>query len=960
MDWRAAQSIKERRCGTAVLCCCCVRCQRPGAVKFQMAAESRLREHDARLRGRSGEVSVLTGLVAAVRAGESRVLVVRGEPGVGKTALLDYLAGQTAGCRVVRAAGVQSEMELAFAGLHQLLAPMLDRLEQLPVPQRDALRTAFGLSAGPAPDRFLVALAVLSLLSEVAGERPLVCVIDDQQWLDRASAQALGFAARRLAADPVGLVFAARIPGEELAGLPELAVEGLAEGDARVLLDSALTGPLDTRVRDQIVAEARGNPLALLELPRGMTPAELAGGFGLPGAGSLTGRIEDSFRRRLDALPAQARRLLLLAAADPSGDPGLVWRAAGRLGLPVQATAAPAVEAGLVEFGARVRFRHPLVRSAAYRSASFPERQKVHGVLAEVTDPQVDPDRRAWHRAQAAAGPDEEVAAELERCAGRAQARGGLAAATAFLDRAVRLTADPAHLVERTLAAAQASVQAGAFDQALGLLVMTEARPLDELASARLDLLRAQIAFASGLDSDATPLLLKAARRLEPLNPGLARETYLNAWGAALLAGRLAAGDMAEICRAARALPRSQQPGPVELLLDGLALLITDGLPAAAPTLRQAVSAFASVGVSADDGLRWGWMAVVAANILWDDDGWRAILARQVQLARNAGALEHLPLYLEAAAIIAAWSGDFGAAASLIAEVNAVREAIGSRIAPYAALLLGSLRGSQAEAIPLIEATINEAEAGGQGLAVTSARWAAAMLYNGLGRYDEASEAARQAAENPSGLQVSMWALIELIEAAARSGNMPMASDALERLAETTQVSGTGFGLGIEARSRALMAEDGPADGLYREAIDRLGRTQLRPELARAHLVYGEWLRRQGRRSQAREQLRTAHGMLDTMGMEGFAERARRELLATGETARKRTVQATVEASQALTAQEAQVARLARDGLSNPEIGARLFISSRTVQYHLGKVFTKLGISSRGQLNRVLPGAPDA
>ena len=960
MDWRAAQSIKERRCGTAVLCCCCVRCQRPGAVKFQMAAESRLREHDARLRGRSGEVSVLTGLVAAVRAGESRVLVVRGEPGVGKTALLDYLAGQTAGCRVVRAAGVQSEMELAFAGLHQLLAPMLDRLEQLPVPQRDALRTAFGLSAGPAPDRFLVALAVLSLLSEVAGERPLVCVIDDQQWLDRASAQALGFAARRLAADPVGLVFAARIPGEELAGLPELAVEGLAEGDARVLLDSALTGPLDTRVRDQIVAEARGNPLALLELPRGMTPAELAGGFGLPGAGSLTGRIEDSFRRRLDALPAQARRLLLLAAADPSGDPGLVWRAAGRLGLPVQATAAPAVEAGLVEFGARVRFRHPLVRSAAYRSASFPERQEVHGVLAEVTDPQVDPDRRAWHRAQAAAGPDEEVAAELERCAGRAQARGGLAAATAFLDRAVRLTADPAHLVERTLAAAQASVQAGSFDQALGLLVMTEARPLDELASARLDLLRAQIAFASGLDSDATPLLLKAARRLEPLNPGLARETYLNAWGAALLAGRLAAGDMAEICRAARALPRSQQPGPVELLLDGLALLITDGLPAAAPTLRQAVSAFASVGVSADDGLRWGWMAVVAANILWDDDGWRAILARQVQLARNAGALEHLPLYLEAAAIIAAWSGDFGAAASLIAEVNAVREAIGSRIAPYAALLLGSLRGSQAEAIPLIEATINEAEAGGQGLAVTSARWAAAMLYNGLGRYDEASEAARQAAENPSGLQVSMWALIELIEAAARSGNMPMASDALERLAETTQVSGTGFGLGIEARSRALMAEDGPADGLYLEAIDRLGRTQLRPELARAHLVYGEWLRRQGRRSQAREQLRTAHGMLDTMGMEGFAERARRELLATGETARKRTVQATVEASQALTAQEAQVARLARDGLSNPEIGARLFISSRTVQYHLGKVFTKLGISSRGQLNRVLPGAPDA
>jgi hypothetical protein len=413
------------------------------------------------LRGRSGEVSVLAGLVAAVRAGESRVLVVRGEPGVGKTALLDYLAGQARGCRVVHAAGTQSEMELAFAGLHQLLAPMLDQLEQLPVPQREALRTAFGLSAGPAPDRFLVSMAVLSLLSEVAGERPLVCVVDDQQWLDRASAQALGFAARRLSADPVGLVFAVRVPGEELAGLPELAVEGLAEGDARSLLDSALAGPLDARVRDQIVAEAEGNPLALLELPRGMTPAELAGGFGLPGARSLTGRIEDSFRRRLDALPTQTRRLLLLAAADPSGDPSLVWRAAGRLRLPVQATL-PAVDAGLAEFGARVRFRHPLVRSVVYRSASAQDRQEVHGALAEAIDPLADPDRRAWHRAQAAAGPDEEVAAELERSAGRAQARGGLAAAAAFLERSALLTVDPARRGERTVAAAQANLQAGA------------------------------------------------------------------------------------------------------------------------------------------------------------------------------------------------------------------------------------------------------------------------------------------------------------------------------------------------------------------------------------------------------------------------------------------------------------------------------------------------------------------
>ena len=803
---------------------------------------------------------------------------------------------------MVRAAGMQSEMELAFAGLHQLLAPMLDHLEQLPAPQRQALRTVFGLSAGLAPDRFLVALAVLSLLSEAAGERPLVCVIDDAQWLDQASVQALGFVARRLGADPVGLVFGARTPGAELAGLPELAVKGLAEGDARALLESELAGPLDARVRDQIVAEAGGNPLALLELPRGLTPAELAGGFGLPSAAMLTGRIEDSFRRRLDALPGQTR-LLLLAAADPSGDPSLVWRAAGRLGLPVQEAAAPAVEAGLAEFGARVRFRHPLVRSAAYRSAPFKERQQVHGVLAEVTDLAADPDRRAWHRAQAAAGPDEEVAQELERSAGRAQARGGLAAAAAFLERAVSLSADQAHLVERALAAAQASMRAGAFDKALGLLVMTEAWPLDELASARVELLRGQVAYSSSLGSDAPPLLLKAARRLEPLNPGLARETYIDAWMAAFSAGQLAGGDMAEICRAAQALPRSPHPGPAELLLHGLALLVTDGQPAAAPALRQAVSAFAGDSISASDRLRWTYIALMPAGMLWDDDGWSAILARHLQLVRNAGALDRLPHDLSTAGFIAAWRGDFGVSASLIVEADAVCEATGTRYPSYMLLLLVCLRGSHAEAIPLIDATISAAEAEGQGFAVTCARWMSAILYNGLGRYDEAREAARQAA-GESGLYVSMWALPELIEAAVRSGNMAMAGDALERLADTAQAGGTDWGLGLEARSRALVTEDGTADGLYREAIDRLGRTRLRPELARSHLLYGEWLRRENRRTEARQQLRTAHDLLSAIGMEAFAERARRELLATGETARKRTAQAAVKASQELTPQE--------------------------------------------------------
>jgi len=917
------------------------------------------------LRDRSREVSELTGLVAAVRAGESRVLVVCGEPGVGKTALLDYLAEEAQGCRVVRAAGVQSEMELAFAGLHQLLVPMLGRLEELPVPQREALRTAFGSGAGPAPDRFLVAMAVLSLLSEVAQERPLICVVDDQQWLDQASAQALGFAARRLAADPVGLVFAARVPGEELGGLPELAVEGLPAGDARALLDSALTGHLDGRVRDQIVAEAGGNPLALLELPRGITPAGLAGGFGLPGAlpgaASLTGRIEDSFRRRLDTLPAPTRRLLLLAAADPSGDPALVWRAARRLGLPVQA-AEPAVEAGLAEFGARFRFRHPLVRSVAYRSASLPERQEVHRVLAEATDPAADPDRRAWHRAQAAAEPDEEVAAELERSAGRAQARGGLAAAAAFLERSALLTVDPAHRGERTVAAAQASLQAGAFDKALGLLVMAEAGPLDELQGARVDLLRGQIAFSSGLGDDAPPLLLKAAARLEPLDLDLARETYLSAWGAAMFAGNLAdACDLLEVSRAARALPApGHPPRSIDLLLDGLALAVTDNRAAAVPVLRQAAAAFASAGTPVEERLRWAWLASAAADYLWDADGWLAISAGAIQLARDVGALDQLPIGLQSQAIIVTWCGDFPAAAALITENRLISEATGTRMAPFAAMSLAALRGRESEAAPLIEATFAAATAGGQGIAVSWTRWVAAILGNGLGRYADAAAAGRQASQDMPGFFVSAFALPELVEAATHTGDIRLAAGAVDELAETTQPSGTDWGLGIEARCRALVSDGQAAEGLYREAIDRLGRTPLRPELARAHLLYGEWLRRENRRRDARDQLRTAYRTLDQIGMEAFAERARKELAATGETARKRTAQASVEVSQQLTPQEAQVAQLARDGLSNPEIAARLFISSHTVQYHLGKVFAKLGISARGQLHRVLPGGPDA
>ena len=904
--------------------------------------------------GRHRECGRLDRLIEAVRTGESRVLVVHGEPGAGKTVLLDYLARRARGCRVVRVAGVQSEMELAFAGVHQLCAPMLDHVSSIPVPQRDALQIALGLAAGPPPDRFLIGLAVLSLLSEVAGEGPLVAVIDDEQWLDQASAQALGFAARRLGADPVGLVFASRKPGPDLAGLPDLDVAGLGEDDARQLLESALTSPLDTQVRDLIVGETHGNPLALLELPRGLSPAQLAGGFGLPGTAPLAGRIEESFMRQLACLPAGPRRLLQLAAADPTGDRSLIWRAAGRLGIPVQ-TAALAEEAGLAAFTPGVRFRHPLARSAAYRSAAIADRQELHAALAEVTDPIVDPDRRAWHRAQAAPGPDEDVAAELEQSAGRAQSRGGLAAAAAFLEHAVLLTADPARHAGRALAAARASMLAGAFDQARQLLAMADrggAERPDEYASAQADLLRGQIAFASSASDDAAALLVTAAKRLEPFDVALARQTYLEAWAAAYFAGRSAgAGRLLDVARAARSAPAPDgEPGPLDLLLDGLAVLVTDGRAAAAPLLRRTAQVYAGDGLAADEVLRYGWLAGVAAVILWDEDRSFAIQARQLQACRAAGLLALLVIHLNSMAQTLTWRGDFPAATSLIAEAAAIAAATGTRFVPLAALMLAGFRGSEAEAAQLIDSVITDARAAGQDHGVRAALRCSAVLHNGLGRYELAQAEALQAADEKPLLQASMLALPELIEAATRTGHHKLAADALSLLAEVTSVSHTDWSQGMYTRCRALLADGADAENWYREAIGRLSRTGSRPEAARAHLLYGEWLRRENRRTDAREQLRTAHDLFGAIGMEAFAERARRELLATGETVRRRTAGTRNQ----LTPQEDQITQLAQAGMSNAEIGAQLFLSTRTVEWHLRKIFIKLGIGSRRELGSAL------
>ena len=911
------------------------------------------------LSGRGGECATLDGLLEGVRGGRSAALVVRGEAGAGKTALLRYAIDSAVGLRVIRAVGVESEMELAFAALHQLCVPVLDRLKHLPGPQRDALEIAFALTEGPTPDRFLIGLAVLSLLSEAAEECPLLCVVDDAQWLDRASTQTLAFVARRPLAESVLMVFAAREPNADFQGLPELVVGGLCEADARELLAHKLRWPLDERVQERIVAETRGNPLALLELPHSLPMTELAGGFGLPetnpDAMPLSGRIEDSFLRRIGDLPVSTRLLLLVAAAEPTGDPVLVWRAAARLGFSMDA-AGDAEAAGLVEFGARVRFHHPLVRSAVYRAASAEDRQRAHRVLAEATDPQVDPDRRAWHRAQAAAGADEDVAAELERSAGRAQARGGLAAAAAFLERSAVLTIDPARRAHRALAAAQAAYQAGAPDEAFELLARAEAGPPDELLNARASLLRGQMAFASGHSADASTLLLATARRFEQVDPQLARETYLDARAAATFVGRAAKlAGLPEIAAAARAAPAAPRaPRAPDLLLDGLAILITEGYQAGAPALRRAVNAFRRGHVAPEDELRWFFVACHSSHDLWDDDGWYELSARYLQLARNVGALGVLPIALAQRVGLHLHTGEFAAAAALVEETAAINEATGNDLPAYSAMALAGWRGRTAEAIELIEVIKRHAAARDEGMGLSIAHYTSAVLYNGLGRYEDALAAADQASAYPQELGFANWGLAELAEAAARSGDTRRANDAVEQLARTTGPCDTPWARGIEARSRALVSEGEDAELLYQEAIDQLNRCRGAVAHARARLVYGEWLRRKGRRVDARDQLRTAHQILISAGAEAFAERARRELIATGETVRKRSPYVDIHQ---LTSQEVHIARLARDGRSNVEIGAELFLSVRTVEWHLRKVFGKLGINSRRELRGALPDA---
>ncbi|MFI8075584.1 AAA family ATPase [Streptomyces sp. NPDC086033] len=903
--------------------------------------------------GRRNECQYLDHLLAEARAGQSGVLVVRGEAGIGKTELLNYLIERAVGCRIVRAAGVQSEMELSYAGLHQLCAPLLSHLDDLPEPQQNALRAAFGMRSGDAPDRFLVGLATLSLLAGAVGDEPLVCVVDDAQWLDRVSAQTLEFVARRLLAESVLLVLAVRESGprEAFTDLRELHVRGLSDSDSRRLL--ALTGPLDRRVRDRIVAETRGNPLALLELPRDLTAVDLAGGLAGLEPRPLSSQIENGFLRRIRSLPAETQQLLLIAAAEPVGDVALLRRAAERLGISVSTAEASAETSGLVSFGAWVRFRHPLVRSAAYRAADFEQRQRVHKALADSIDARVDPEPRVWHLASATTGPDEAVAGELERLAGRARLRGGIATAASFLQRATELTSDPARRGPRALAAAQAKYQAGAFDVARELVDAAELSHLDEVGSAQAMLLRGQIMSVSKSASAGLPLLLRAAERLQSFDAKLARETYRDAIYAALTAGRLAAGDVRDVAEAVLSAPPPTRPATREdLLLQGVARVITEGYAAGAPVLMEAVAAFRAEEVTPEDGLGWLPLVCRMAHTTWDFDAWSELSARLVEMGRGTGALAVLPSSLLLRLSNRAFAGDLRGADSLVAEANAIGEATGSSFfAHYGTLVLEPFKGRESTTFQAIEALTQDSLLQDEGKVTTATQWALAVLYNGLGRYEEAYVSAERGCENPQELGLSLQSRVELVEAAVRLGRTTRAAEAVRTIEEMAQASKTTWVRGISAATRALVSDGRAAEDLHREAVELLDRTQARMDSARARLRHGEWLRSEGRPADARERLSEAHEMLSEAGAEAFAERARRELQAAGAKVRKPVSVAPV----VLTSKEFEIARLAEEGFTNPEIGARLFLSPHTVDWHLRKVFAKLGISSRKEISSVRP-----
>jgi DNA-binding CsgD family transcriptional regulator len=909
------------------------------------------------LRGRSRECAQINALVQNASRGTGGSLIFRGEAGIGKTSLLDYAASGRTGFRVARVGGVESEVELPYAALHQLCGKMLHLADRLPPPQADALGIALGQKSGEVPDRFHVSLAVLGLLSEAAREQPMLCLIDDAQWIDQPSLFALAFAARRVDADSLALVFTTRESLSSMAGIYEVTVGGLPDTDARELLASVVPGQLDERVRDQIIAETRGNPLALLELPHGLNTEELAGGFGFPKPVALSSRLEDGFLRRVRGLPEPTQLLLLLAASEPLGDPELLRRAGRALGLTDGHAVAAEVE-GLFQIRERATFRHPLVRSAIYRAAPEDDRHRVHRALAGATDPDADADRRAWHRAHATFGPDDALADELERSASRAQARGGPSAAAVFLERAAALASDRARRATLIISSAELHYDAGSYRAAGDLLAGVNVEPLADLHQVRAERLRSRLLLGTQGSSAASRQLMQAAQRFESHDIEVACDTYLDAFVAASAVGASSVGDTwTELAQSVRALPAlGESARATDVLLAGLAMHAADGYAAGIPLLRRALRMLLDDPRSVQErssrdkvGLLW-FGCRVAANI-WDAELLFQLANRMLSSARASASVTLRAQIASDATHVALLKGDLSLARTLSDETLVMRTAAG--LPPWfmrqGPLALAAWQG-RAHSFEGLRTGSVAVDGTDQAMWSCITHCTTATLYNGLGRYDEAVAEARQGSEHAADLSWAMWCLPELVEGAARSGKPDIAAAALERLRQVTGPAATDWGLGIEARCRALLSEEEVAEEGFREAIERLGRAGIVAHLGRAHLLYGEWLRRENRRIDAREQLRTAREVFLSMGAGAFTARAERELQATGEKVRKRTNDTRAQ----LTAQELQVAELARDGCSNGEIGARLFISPRTVEYHLHKVFAKLGITSRTKLNRAL------
>jgi DNA-binding CsgD family transcriptional regulator len=901
-----------------------------------------------RLLGRDAEFDQVTALLDAAIRGVGGALVVTGEPGIGKTALLRAVAEarRPGTVRFLRAAGSQFEAELAYATLHQLLSPLLPRLTELESPYRKALSVALGLGEGPPPDRYRVGVALLAWLTIVGDARPVACIVDDAQWMDHASAQALGFVARRLETGHVGLLLAARdtVAVPELAELEELALTGVDEHAARALLTAEIRAPLDPRVRAQIVAEARGNPLALRELPRVVGPAGLGVDVQMP----LTGLIERGFQARFDRLSAAARTLLVVASAEPLGDPALLSAASASLRLDGDATAL-AAQSGLIEVSVRVRFSHPLARSAVYRAASPDMRRRAHRALAAVTDVALEPDRRAWHLALATVGTDAEVAVELERAAWRAAARGGVAAAAAFLERAVALSPVGEDRASRALVAADAAYLAAMPGSAADLLEVAEVGPLDGVQQARAKVLRARLAIHEGRGRDAVSMLLEAATALDPVDRDAATDTFLEAFGFALFAGRTAEQPyLKQVAAAVDHRPGATGPAParpIELLLEASTRQIEFGQVNAHETMHAAVDAFSSPAADDERHMAWRWLTCSVATDLWNERAWRLLATEQAEHARSNGALAALPTALHYLSLAHLHAGDFAGAQTLIDEAAAVQTAGGRAGLSCADLARRAWSGDREHTEQLIAESRAIAVRRGEGRTLTAIDLAEALLNNGLGRYEIALQAAQRAADLD---EPGFLAFIapEHIEAAVRSGKIELARASARRLVERTSKIDSAWARGIVSRCRALVAEDEHAEEFFEHALAELDRAAGDLNLARTRLLYGEWLRRAGRRRAARDQLRAAFEQLTKIGAAGFAQRAARELAATGERARSRGL----DPSDGLTIQEKAVARLVAAGATSKEAAAELVLSPRTIDAHLRSIFRKLGISSRRQL----------